>query len=197
MTGVPRERAPRSDAIRNRDAILDAAARCLASNPAATLAEIAAAAGIGRVTLYGHFSSRQELTAAMFERQMGLIEQEIAAVELGGEVWAALDALIASSWRLLRDNNILLGAVEHSISADHIRESHDRPMERVHALLQRGREAGAFRADQSVAWQVACFYAILHAAAAEVRAERLTEIVAADVVPQTVRAILTPAVPTR
>ncbi|GAA3870098.1 hypothetical protein GCM10022381_11670 [Leifsonia kafniensis] len=190
---VRRERAVRSDAIRNRDAIIDAAARCLASNPSATLAEIAAAAGIGRVTLYGHFSSRQELTTAVLERQMHLIETEMGTVDLSGDVWVALDALVRSSWRLLSDNNILLGVVEHAVSAEDIRDSHDRPMERVNALLLRGREAGTFRRDQSVEWQVASFYAILHAAAAEVRAGRLTEAEAAMVVPQTVRAVLVPA----
>jgi AcrR family transcriptional regulator len=192
MNKVSRERAVRSDSIRNRDAILDAAAQCLAANPSATLAEIAAAAGIGRVTLYGHFSSRQELTSAVLHRQMHLIETEMATVDLSGDVWSALESLVASSWRLLRDNNVLLGVVEHSVSAEHIRESHDHPMERVHALLAKGRDAGEFRRDQPLDWQVACFYAILHGAAAEVRAGRLTEVDASVVVPQTVRAVLLP-----
>ena len=56
-----RERALRSDSLRNRDAILEAAADCLTANPNASLADIAQAAGIARITLYGHFASRSDL----------------------------------------------------------------------------------------------------------------------------------------
>ena len=48
----------RADAQRNVQRILDAAVACLAERPNATMADIAKVAGLGRVTLYGHFSSR-------------------------------------------------------------------------------------------------------------------------------------------
>ena len=50
-------RAQRADARRNIAAILDAATDCLARDPEMSIADIAAAAGVGRITLYGHFKT--------------------------------------------------------------------------------------------------------------------------------------------
>jgi serine phosphatase RsbU (regulator of sigma subunit) len=58
----------RQDARANRDRILDAAGRLLAQSPTATLADVAAAAGVSRSTLYRHFRGRESLIAALRER---------------------------------------------------------------------------------------------------------------------------------
>src|SRR5206468_6230609 len=51
----------RADARGNRERILDAAGRLMDQSPTATLADVAAAAGISRSTIYRHFSGRGEL----------------------------------------------------------------------------------------------------------------------------------------
>jgi serine phosphatase RsbU (regulator of sigma subunit) len=58
----------RADALRNRERILDAAARMLQHSQTATLADIAAAAGVARSTLHRRFPSREHLLAALSER---------------------------------------------------------------------------------------------------------------------------------
>jgi serine phosphatase RsbU (regulator of sigma subunit) len=58
----------RADAVRNRERILDAAERILERSPDATLADIAAAAGVARSTLHRRFSNRAALLAALAER---------------------------------------------------------------------------------------------------------------------------------
>jgi serine phosphatase RsbU (regulator of sigma subunit) len=58
----------RADALRNRERILDAAGRMLARSPSATLADIAAAAGVSRSTLHRRFQNRDELIAALRQR---------------------------------------------------------------------------------------------------------------------------------
>src|SRR5215208_945701 len=58
----------RADAMRNRERILDAAERLLQRSPSATLADIAAAAGVARSTLHRRFASRDDLLAALDER---------------------------------------------------------------------------------------------------------------------------------
>jgi AcrR family transcriptional regulator len=65
MTSLPRRRA---DAVSNRAAVLDAATRVLVADPQASMADVAAAAGVARRTLYGHFSSREDLVTAIAGR---------------------------------------------------------------------------------------------------------------------------------
>lgn len=186
------ERARRSDALRNRDAIMDATLACLALNPSASMAEIAQAAGVGRVTLYGHFSSREELIDAVFERTMAKAEAELSAVDLDGDARRAMQRLVRSSWRIVAASHALLGAAEAALSSERIRSHHHQPMARVAALIARGQAEGSFRTDQPIEWLTACFHTILHAGAAEVRAGRLTETTAAEIIPDTVTALLSP-----
>ncbi|WP_329375119.1 helix-turn-helix domain-containing protein [Streptomyces sp. NBC_01483] len=59
----------RSDARSNRTRILATARQKLRDNPDASLDSIAQAAGVARRTLYGHFSSRQALVAALTQEE--------------------------------------------------------------------------------------------------------------------------------
>src|SRR4051794_22713082 len=58
----------RADALRNDERILEAAKRLLEQSPAASLSDIAAAAGVSRSTLYRRFADRGELIAKLDER---------------------------------------------------------------------------------------------------------------------------------
>lgn len=57
--------APRGDAQRNRRRILEAARRLFAESPAASVADVAAAAGLTRTTVYRHFPHRDDLLDAL------------------------------------------------------------------------------------------------------------------------------------
>ena len=63
--GAPRRR--RSDADRSVQAILEAALAALASDPDASMAEIARRAGVVRATIYAHFPTRESLLDAVME----------------------------------------------------------------------------------------------------------------------------------
>jgi len=87
----------RADAMRNRERILEAAERLLERSPSATLADVAAAAGVARSTLHRRFASRDDLLAALRERpQESAVDRPGGALppgRLGRERPVSLDAI--------------------------------------------------------------------------------------------------------
>ena len=78
MTDRPAPGAPRrADALRNRERILGAAERLLQQSPSATLADVAAAAGVSRSTVYRRFADRTRMIAAVAERPQRSAPEEI------------------------------------------------------------------------------------------------------------------------
>ena len=74
--------ARRADAEHNTTKILDAAAACLSRSTTASMAEIAQAAGLGRVTVYGRFPSREALIEAALARLLERGEAVLAGLDL-------------------------------------------------------------------------------------------------------------------
>lgn len=60
----------RSDARRNRDAILQAALVALTASPDASLNAIARRAGVANATVYRHFPTREELVLATYRHEV-------------------------------------------------------------------------------------------------------------------------------
>ncbi len=184
--------APRADARRNIAAILDAALACLTTNPDASVGDIARAAGVGRVTLYGHFNSRAELVDSAFARTVERADEVLDAVDLTGDPHHALAQLINSTWQLVDQLRMLLVAAQRALPQERIRELHDRPMQRVRSLIERGRSEGVFRTDLPASWMVATFYSVLHGAADEITAGRLTDHNAAELITATLLSAFDP-----
>ena len=184
----------RADARRNVAAILDAALECLARNPQASTTDIAKAAGVGRVTLYGHFPSRADLVDAAFAHALQQASATLEAVDLSGDPRDALTRLIASSWQIIDRHQVLLGVAEAELPPERIRAYHSEPMGRVHALIAAGQHSGVYRGDLPADWLVAVFYAVMHGAAAEIRAGRLGSADAVGVITATLLAVYAPPV---
>jgi AcrR family transcriptional regulator len=84
---VGKRRRRRSDAALNRTKIVGAALHLLATDPDATMIEIAAEAGVGRGTAYRHFPSRDELVQAVRRQERDDKEaNELEFVRPPGEV---------------------------------------------------------------------------------------------------------------
>jgi AcrR family transcriptional regulator len=174
-TPPTRQRAQRSDARRNIEAILDTSTACLQRNPDAGMGEIAAEAGLGRVTLYGHFKTRAELVDAVLTRTVTEADQTLEGLDLTGDPVLALAALTSKSWIVVNRFRGVMSAAQRELPADRIRDSHDRIMARVQALIEHGRQTGAFRSDLPTEWLVATAINLMHAAADEVTSGRLDE----------------------
>jgi AcrR family transcriptional regulator len=179
-------RGKRADARRNITAILDAAATCLSQDPDVSIGEIAKAAGVGRVTLYGHFASRAELVDAVFARTLEQADRALEAVDTTGDPSHALTGLVASSWRIIARFRALLVAAERELPAERIRAHHDQTLRHIRKLVAQGQNDGVFRDDLPASWLVAVFYSTLHTAADEITAGRLRDHDA----PQTITATL-------
>jgi TetR/AcrR family transcriptional repressor of mexCD-oprJ operon len=189
-----REKTParRADAQRSIAAILDAAIRCLSRNPDASVSEIAKAAGVGRVTVYGHFPNRADLVDAALTRAIDDGHAGLDAVDLSGDPRQALARLIDSSWQLVNQSRLLLIAAQEVLPPGRIRDLHAGPAERMERLVERGRKEGAFRTDLPTTWLVAVLHSLMHSAADEINADRLTPDNAATYITATVLAAFTP-----
>ena len=190
---TPRPAAPRrrADAERSIAAILDAGLACFSRDADASVAEVARAAGVGRVTVYGHFPSREDLVDAVLAHALAKANAILDQVAVDdGPASDALSRLVRSSWRVLDQHRGGLAAAQRQLSPARIREHHDQAMGRVERLIARGQEEGEFRTDLPRSWLVATFYSLMHGAAEEVDAGRLDPDQAAGVLASTILAAI-------
>ena len=165
---TPRRR--RSDADRSVAAILAAALDALASDPDASMAEIARRAGVVRATIYVHFPTRESLLDAV-------MEHAVARGRSGD------DAMPSRARRAERSARA--GAPRHLAEARPVpqpaRDQH-RPAlgegaapppppgdDAVRAADRTRPEDGVFRSDLPVTWHLAVIRAIVHTASAELQ----------------------------
>ncbi|GAB3753762.1 TetR/AcrR family transcriptional regulator [Microlunatus parietis] len=172
-TQEQRTRALRADAQQNVERILEAAISCLGTNPEASMAEIAKAAGVGRVTLYGHFPSREVLVEAALTRLLERGEEALRGIDLTGDPRDVLAALIESSWLLTAQAGSVLVAAQALLPPGRVHEMHAEPERRLIDLIRRGQSEGVFRKDLSAAWLANVVHYLMKGAAADVSAGRL------------------------
>ena len=182
----------RADARRNAEAIVRAAVEVLGYRPDASVAEIAQAAGVGRVTLYGHFPSRADLVEAALAHALALGHTVLDPVDLEGDAAGALTRLVDASWRLVATSRGLLMAAEKELTPGRIRDMHIDHAARAERLITRGQAEGSFRSDLPASWLVAVLQQVIHGAADEITAGRLEEADAARYITATVLGAFAP-----
>ena len=185
-------RAQRADARRNAAAILDAATDCLARDPEVSIAGIAAAAGVGRITLYGHFKTRAELIDAVLIRTIARAAAILDATDTGGDPTDALARLVSASWQIVHQFRNILLAAQRELPAERIRGVHDPILRRVQALIERGQRAGAYRGDLPGQWLITTAFSLMHAAAEDAAAGRIDADDAAGLITATLLAAFAP-----
>jgi AcrR family transcriptional regulator len=143
-------RRPRSDAIRNRELLLEAAAAVFsAGGPDASLEAVARRAGVGIGTLYRHFPTREALFEAVYRHEVDQLGE--LAEQLGRET-APVEALrrwLHANVRLVATKKGMLAALALAAygPSELYAYSIDRLTRAVGSLLDRAIAAGEIRAD--------------------------------------------------
>lgn len=149
----PRRRAPRTDAQRNNERILRAAARVLAEDPRATIQRIADEAGVVRLTVYRRYANREALRRAIFEAGAAEADQAIAdALETGSGPAECLRLVITGMAAIAQRYPLLLTGTDLQPLPGEARRPAAPPATRAmqRALLdviRRGQDEGVLRAD--------------------------------------------------
>jgi AcrR family transcriptional regulator len=143
-----KERATRSDAVRNRARVIAAARKCMARDGLdAQMEDIAAAAGVGVGTVYRHFTTKDELVEALagarFERLRELAHEALA----DDDPWGSFERFIRAS-ALIQTEDRALSEVLTSRPETMGRAAEAVGMlDLVAQILGRAQEAGVVRSD--------------------------------------------------
>ncbi len=165
--------ARRADARQNAEKIVQAAIACLGRSPEASMNDIAQEAGVGRVTLYAHFASREALVETALMRLLSQGDDELKAVDLTGDPREGLRTLMESGWLLIAQSVSVLQAAQAALPPARVQELHAKPERRVHNLIRRGQSEGVYRADIPADLLASALHHLLHGAATDVATGRL------------------------
>jgi AcrR family transcriptional regulator len=169
---APRGRpAPRS--------LLDVAAEVLVANPAAPLAVVAQAAGIGRTTLHKQYATRDDLLLAVAHRSLDLCIQAArdAVADENGALRRLVDALIPVGPQLaflFRQPSL-----DADPALDRRFDDLDEPVSRA---VRAAQQAGELRRDRPEWWFVSSLYALVYVAWEGIAKGRLAPLDATELV---------------
>jgi AcrR family transcriptional regulator len=170
----PRAAAPkrRADAERNERHIVDAAAEVIWHQPNATIADIAAASGLGRATIYRHFPTREYLLRGIARHGM---EQTTAALRAAephrGSAVEALRRMIDSAVQPGYVCMIVLPQLPEPVASEAEKAEMLAPFLEA---LHRGVASGELRPDLDIGWAVKVGTALYGLAMDELASGRAT-----------------------
>jgi AcrR family transcriptional regulator len=150
----------RADAARNLELVLITGARMLAADPAASIAAIAAEAGVDRRTVYRRFASREELLTAVYQARLDAIEEAIGAARLReAPVSIALHRYVEGIIGVNRKWPVELSRMTADTDAWARR---NRAVDEVEVFVQRCVDEGFLRSGQPAGWMGAVLGHLLH-----------------------------------
>ncbi|WP_433825987.1 TetR/AcrR family transcriptional regulator [Actinoplanes sp. CA-015351] len=141
------DRPLRADAARNRALLLAAAEREFAARGLdASVADIAARAGIGKGTVFRHFPTKDDLLSEVMLDRIGALTSAGERLADSGDPGAALLEFLtlAADRQQNADMSVLREA--HAVNA-RLAEARGRMFSLIETLVARARESGAVRAD--------------------------------------------------
>ena len=143
-------RAPRRDAAENREALIAAAKTVLNRDPSASLETIAAAAGLSRRSVYGHFANRDDLLLELVTSGAKRVADALEGITHPDPVVRL--ALIASRlWREVEAVRVMAVVAVRGPLAAHTTSALAPVRRGVREAIADGRAAGSMRQDLPVA----------------------------------------------
>jgi AcrR family transcriptional regulator len=146
MSSTAPERAPRKDAAENREAILRAAALLLNDDPDASLEAIAAAAGLSRRALYGHFATRDDLLRELVLIGAARISAALPPVA-GGDSRLQLGIIGARLWDEVEHVRVMARVAVRGPLAPVVADALEPLRGTLRDVIERGIRAGELRQD--------------------------------------------------
>jgi AcrR family transcriptional regulator len=150
--GKKASRKPRTDALRNRDRVLEAARRVFsAGGPEASLEAVAKTAGVGIGTLYRHFPTREALFEAVYRREVQQLADLAKRLKGEAEPIEALRKWMRSCVKFVATKKGMSAALAFAVAKDSdlFSYSSDLLTRAVGELLTRAGAAGEIRNDIS------------------------------------------------
>lgn len=147
-----RQRRPRADATRNREAILAAAHDAFTDATGdPSLEGVARAAGVGIGTLYRHFPTRQDLIAAVYSHELDNALSTVGPLLSHHDPAEALRRFLRGYAGFIATKRGMAQSLQASGERGSTPSSttRDRVNEAIGTILAAGVEQGAFRADVS------------------------------------------------
>jgi TetR/AcrR family transcriptional regulator, mexCD-oprJ operon repressor len=141
----------RSAAIQDRvaEAILDVAANLLAGGgEPPSMADIAAAAGVGRATLYRHFPTREQLLQALSTNARDATASRLAEADL--DTVPVTEAIARVARVVAAGGSKYAALISRFGVSDYGGDAEQQIDTMIRALLQRGLDDGTFRGDLTV-----------------------------------------------
>ena len=143
-------RKPRSDALRNRERLLDAAKAVFSAGGAeASLETVARQADVGIGTLYRHFPTREALYEAVYRHEVEQLGELAERLEDEASPVEALRRWLHSTVAFVATKKGMMAALAIVYNADSELTAYSsaRLTASIGALLSRAVEAGEIRAD--------------------------------------------------
>jgi AcrR family transcriptional regulator len=143
-------RRPRSDSIRNRESLIEAAAAVFAAGgPDASLEAVAKRAGVGIGTLYRHFPTREALFEAVYRHEVDHVADLAEELAIEPDPVDALRRWLHANVRLIATKKGMVAALALAAygKSELYAYSFERLTKAIGLLLGRAVAAGQVRTD--------------------------------------------------